>query len=39
VFKEDRLTRSRTLATTGHVTMVAIGTDGKPRPVHPDRTA
>ncbi len=39
VFKEDRLTRSRTLATTGHVTMIAIGPDGRPRPVHPDRTA
>ena len=35
VLKEDRLTRARTLATTGTVTMVAIGEDGRPAPVPP----
>jgi acyl-CoA hydrolase len=33
VYREARDTREHTLATTGFVTMVAIGTDGKPRTV------
>lgn len=33
VYREARNTREHTLATTGYVTMVAIGEDGKPRAV------
>ena len=33
VYREARDTREHTLATTGHITMVAIGADGRPRTV------
>ena len=33
VYREAQKTREHTLATTGHVTMIAIGADGRPRTV------